>query len=92
MRSERDLRSAYGLTPSEARLTLVLLGGDTLRASAERLGVQYETARTTLKRVFQKTGARRQAELMLLLARETGSRLDSQVKRVGQLKRPRFKR
>ena len=36
---------------------------------AKRLGITEETARTTLKRVFQKTGVTRQSELSALLAR-----------------------
>jgi DNA-binding CsgD family transcriptional regulator len=39
------------------------------REASERLGITEETARTTLKRVFQKTGVTRQSELSALLAR-----------------------
>jgi DNA-binding CsgD family transcriptional regulator len=35
---------------------------------AEQAGITPGTARWTLKRVLQKTGCRRQSELMLLLA------------------------
>ena len=69
MISEAELASAFALTPSEIRLTLRLASGLSLREAAPTLGISYQTARTKLKFVFQKTGARRQAELILLLAR-----------------------
>lgn len=39
------------------------------REAASRLGITEETARTTLKRVFAKTGVSRQSELAVLLSR-----------------------
>jgi DNA-binding CsgD family transcriptional regulator len=39
------------------------------REAANRLGITEDTARTTLKRVFGKTGVSRQSELAALLAR-----------------------
>ncbi|HVZ51474.1 MAG TPA: hypothetical protein VG986_05880 [Pseudolabrys sp.] len=69
MLSEHQLKTAFGLTASEILLTLRLFGGETLREAARALGISYETARTKLKFIFQKTGTRRQAELILLLAR-----------------------
>jgi DNA-binding CsgD family transcriptional regulator len=65
---ERHLRAHFALTPSELRLCSRLLTGESLRQAATRLGVTYETARTTLKIIFRKTHTRRQAELVLLLA------------------------
>jgi DNA-binding CsgD family transcriptional regulator len=67
--SEDDLASGFGLTPAEIRLVLRLASGLPLREAAKAIGVSYETARTKLKFVFQKTGVRRQAELILLLTR-----------------------
>jgi len=67
--SEHQLKSAFGLTASEILLTLRLFAGDTLREAAQTLGISYETARTKLKFIFQKTRTRRQTELVLLLAR-----------------------
>jgi DNA-binding CsgD family transcriptional regulator len=69
MLSERFLQATYGLTASEARLTVRMLAGQSLREASRALNIQYETARTRLKFIFQKTGARRQAELVILLAR-----------------------
>ena len=61
------LKERFGLTPAEARLVLRLVAGDSLRSSAAVLGVGYETARTTLKSVFHKTGTCRQAELVIVV-------------------------
>lgn len=69
MLSEHELKSAFNLTASEILLTFRLFAGETLREAAQTLGISYETARTKLKFIFQKTRTRRQAELILLLAR-----------------------
>jgi DNA-binding CsgD family transcriptional regulator len=63
------LRNRFGLTPAEARLVLRLVAGDSLRSAAKALGIKYETVRTHLKSVFQKTRTRRQAELVILVLR-----------------------
>ena|SRR5262245_7868405 len=59
------LETSFGLSPAEARLVALLFAGASLRASAEALGIKYETVRTYLKSAFQKTGTHRQAELVL---------------------------
>lgn len=56
-----------GLTPAERRLADELCAGRSLRASADKLGVAYDTARNQLKAIFAKTGTRRQAELVARL-------------------------
>jgi DNA-binding CsgD family transcriptional regulator len=61
------LAEAFLLSPAESRLCAHLVRGLTLADCAAQLGISVETARSHLKRVFDKTGARRQAELMLLL-------------------------
>jgi DNA-binding CsgD family transcriptional regulator len=61
------LRCHFGLTPAEARLALQLVAGETLRAAAVNLGISYETARTELKNIFNKTGTCRQAELVIVI-------------------------
>jgi DNA-binding CsgD family transcriptional regulator len=63
------VRDLLGLTLAEARLTALVGVGLAPREASERLGITEETARTTLKRVFQKTGVTRQSELSALLAR-----------------------
>ncbi|RYE31012.1 MAG: helix-turn-helix transcriptional regulator [Hyphomicrobiales bacterium] len=63
------VRDLLGLTLAEARLAALIGVGLAPREASERLGITEETARTTLKRVFQKTGVTRQSELSSLLAR-----------------------
>ena len=61
------LRSHFGLTQAEARLALHLVAGETLRSAAVKLSISYETARTCLKSIFNKTGTCRQAELVIVI-------------------------
>jgi DNA-binding CsgD family transcriptional regulator len=61
------LKQRFGLTPAESRLALRLVTGEPLRSSAAALGVGYETARTTLKAIFSKTGTCRQTELVIVI-------------------------
>lgn len=53
----------YELTPRERDLVAQMLGGQEMRAAAENIGVTYETARSYLKKIFEKTGCTSQAEL-----------------------------
>lgn len=62
------LGQRYSLTPAEARLALIMLDGTGVKEAAEQLGVSNNTVRTHLQRIFEKTGAKRQAELVRLLA------------------------
>ena len=61
------LRTLYGLTPAESRLAIMLLSDRSLDEAAQGLGITVGTARTTLKRIFSKTGTNRQASLVRLL-------------------------
>ena len=61
------LRRRFGLTPAEAKLALQLVAGEPLRSAAVKLGISYETARTELKNIFNKTGTSRQAELLVVI-------------------------
>jgi DNA-binding CsgD family transcriptional regulator len=61
------LRCHFGLTPAEARLALHLVAGETLRSAEAKLSITYETARTHLKNIFDKTGTCRQAELVVAI-------------------------
>ena len=67
--SHGALRQLYGCTPSETRLVMGLVSGLTLRAAARASGTTYETARTTLKRVFLKVGVHSQSQLVAKLLR-----------------------
>ena len=62
------LQRQFGLTRAEGTFLVEIVKGDGLRAAAGRLGVSLATARTHLRHVFEKTGARRQAELVGLAA------------------------
>ena len=61
------LRCHFDLTPAEARLALHLVAGETLRSAEVKLSISYETARTHLKNIFNKTGTCRQAELVVAI-------------------------
>jgi DNA-binding CsgD family transcriptional regulator/PAS domain-containing protein len=63
------VRDLLGLTLSEARLTSLIGAGFAPAQAAEKLGISEETARSSLKKVFAKTGVSRQNELAALMAR-----------------------
>jgi DNA-binding CsgD family transcriptional regulator len=58
---------AHELTAGEASLLDAFLSEGTLPRAAERLRITHETARSHLKRIFAKTGARSQAELVRIV-------------------------
>lgn len=62
------LHLLFDLTPAEARLLQALAGGLRLQSYAESAGVQTSTVRTQLTSIFNKTGTKRQAELMSIVA------------------------
>lgn len=62
------LAKAYGLTPSELRVLLSVYDKGGVSNIAESLGVSEATAKTHLRRLFEKTGTRRQDELVKLVA------------------------
>lgn len=64
------LKSIYGLTTAEAALAARLATGSELTQAARQLGIQHETARTHLKRVFLKLGVSKQSELVSRVVRE----------------------
>ena len=66
---EAALRTAFGLTSAEGRLAARLGTGESLYEAADGLGIAKGTARSHLKAIFGKTGARRQPELVALLSR-----------------------
>jgi DNA-binding CsgD family transcriptional regulator len=63
------VRDLLGLTLSEARVAALVGCGVAPREAAERLGIAEETARTALKRVFDKVGVSRQSELAALMTK-----------------------
>lgn len=62
------LARLFRLTPAEARLAAALAARQSLEDYASRAGVSIGTARWTLKRVLEKTGCRRQSELVQIVA------------------------
>jgi DNA-binding CsgD family transcriptional regulator len=58
------LQILFGLTRSEASLALLLADGRTLQQAGAEQKIATRTARTHLRNVFRKTGARRQSELV----------------------------
>ncbi|MBO9623871.1 MAG: hypothetical protein J7500_14275 [Sphingomonas sp.] len=57
----------YGWTPVECRLIENLAMGKTLSEAASAMRLKEQTARTYLKHIFQKTGLRRQVEIVRLV-------------------------
>ena len=62
------MRSLFDLTASEARITTGLAAGLSLDEIAAAGSVTISTVRSTLRRVLEKTGCHRQAELVALMA------------------------
>lgn len=64
---EGTLRTAFGLTASEARVCAALVMGENIDGLATRLEISPMTVRTHVKHIFEKTYTTRQSELMKLL-------------------------
>ncbi len=62
------IASLFGLTGGEKRILEQILNGLTIQETAERLAISKSTVRTHLLHIFDKTGVRRQAELVALAA------------------------
>jgi DNA-binding CsgD family transcriptional regulator len=58
----------FKLTPAELRVLFAIVEVGGVREVAEVLGVSTETVKTHLSRLFDKTGAGRQADLVRLVA------------------------
>lgn len=63
----RRLRDRYGLTPAEAALAWEIVRTGGRQSAAANRGTSVATARSQLTAIFDKTGVRRQAELVRLL-------------------------
>ena len=61
------LQRLYGLTPAEARVLEALVAGHNLKGTAGGLGIAYETARSHMKSIFDKTNTRRQIDVVKLV-------------------------
>lgn len=61
------LSTSYGLSAREAALAVALSRGETIVEAGARLHLTVETARNYSKRIYAKTGARGQADLVRLV-------------------------
>ncbi len=61
------VQSLFDLTPAEARVARSLSAGETVDEIASTGGVSLNTIRTQVRGVLEKTGCRRQAEVVALL-------------------------
>jgi DNA-binding CsgD family transcriptional regulator len=57
----------FDLTPQEARVLQTLVEAGSVPMAADILGIAASTARTHVTSIFDKTGVRRQADLLRLL-------------------------
>jgi DNA-binding CsgD family transcriptional regulator len=71
----RVLRQLFGLTPAEIRLCIALVKGKSVAEYAHEAAISSNTARTHVKRVYAKTGVRRQSELVRLLLKSSAGHL-----------------
>jgi DNA-binding CsgD family transcriptional regulator len=62
------IASHYQLTPTELRVLLAIVDIGGVRETSEALGIGESTVKTHLHRVYGKTGASRQADLVKLVA------------------------
>jgi DNA-binding CsgD family transcriptional regulator len=62
------IAKTYRLTPMELRVLLAIVEIGGVPQVAETLGIAESTVKTHLKRLYEKTGARRQADLVKLFA------------------------
>lgn len=65
----RALANAHDLTLREQALVRGLMETSDLRKASEAMGISYESGRTYLKRVFEKTGLTSQVDLINTIAR-----------------------
>jgi len=55
----------FALSRQEARISLALASGSSLKQAAHHIGIKYGTARGYLKSIFAKTGCNSQVALVL---------------------------
>jgi DNA-binding CsgD family transcriptional regulator len=63
----QQLQLQFGLTPAEAELAHEIAKGEGLIACAKALHISRATASTHLQRIFEKTGTKRQAQLVRVI-------------------------
>jgi pimeloyl-ACP methyl ester carboxylesterase/DNA-binding CsgD family transcriptional regulator len=62
-----SVRTTFGLSPSEAKLTIALLQHDSLEAAALAINITEMTANGYRKSLFKKLGVKRRSELVQLI-------------------------
>lgn len=67
--SPESLCQRYALTQAEASIAIGLATGLSIRQLAKSNGTSYETVKSQVKQVFQKTGVNRQADLVGLVVK-----------------------
>jgi DNA-binding CsgD family transcriptional regulator len=60
---------AFGLTNKQAQIAVFLAQGRRLRDIADETCISYETARTHLRMIFERTATNRQSDLVAIVAR-----------------------
>jgi DNA-binding CsgD family transcriptional regulator len=65
--SPEQLRAQFGLTAAEAAFACAIVRGQGVKECARTIGISEPTARTHLHRIFEKTGTKRQAELVRVI-------------------------
>ena len=71
----RALHQLFGLTPAEIRLCIALVKGKSVKEYAHEAAISSNTARTHVKRIYSKTGVKRQSELVSLLLQSSAGHL-----------------
>ena len=61
---QRLLEQRFELSPAQAQLATLLYGGASVKQAAVKLGITEGSARQYLKKVFEKTGVKRQLDLI----------------------------
>lgn len=69
------LYAAFGLTPAECRVALLITEGQSVKQIADALGTQPDTVRKQLQSIYNKTSTHRQPELIRLLLQLPNSTL-----------------
>jgi len=64
---KRVMQTSFGLTAAESEVTMRLASGLTLKDTARRLNISVNTARNHLQSVFDKSGIKRQSDLILVV-------------------------
>lgn len=89
-RQDRLLQDLFGLTAAEARLAGQLLEGWDLKTAASRAQVSFNTARTHLAHIFQKTETGRQSELIRVLMASLSGTMSATAMSTSQAGTPFF--